>query len=570
MRYCSHCHASYSAEERFCPLDGGAIVDEGNADHPLVGRTLGGRYLIRRRIGKGGMGEVFEADHIGLDKRVALKFLLDKFNTDREVLTRFHREARTASRIGHVNIVDITDIGETDDGKAYIVMELLSGQDLGHALRRGPMHLHRAVHIVRQICRGLAAAHDKGIVHRDMKPENVFLTQRDDQLDVVKIMDFGISKVIDAHDSKVRLTQTGAVVGTPIYMAPEQAMASNEVDHRADVYAVGVMLFELVCGRPPFEGTSYLQLVTQHINSDPPRPAELRADVPRALEALILDALAKEPAMRPPTMRAFEQRLPAVPQLTPSMVDGPQPIATRSPQPAAYAAPTAMPTRTFQRNLRTPMVLVGLAAAAAAGMIAFGYFSGRGGSDGSSESAQQAAAATPPPPAPATAADAGVVAEPLPRETGSIEIDSLPRGADVFFDGGRRGVTPVTIDDVAPGVHLIRLESDDHAPLQAQKQVRTGYEETFFGALAPKRSGRRSKVRATKPNSEPTPPKPGKPGGPSPLTVIDPDTTMRPTGKPKPAPGGEPAPADKPKPKPGDSDHKPNPFDDRKSNPFAD
>lgn len=537
MRYCTQCHSSYGTDERFCPKDGAAIVEDTEADHPLFGQTLGGRYLIRRRIGKGGMGEVFEADHIGLDKRVAIKFLLDKFNADREVLMRFHREARTASKIGHDNIVNITDIGEDDHGRAYIVMELLLGQDLRQVLQRsGPMHLHRAVHIIRQICRGLAAAHDKRIVHRDMKPENVFLTQRDDRLDVVKIMDFGISKVIDAHDSKVRLTQTGAVVGTPVYMSPEQAMASDEVDHRSDVYAVGVMFFELLCGRPPFEGDSYLSLVTQHINEAPPRPRSLRPDIPESVDTLILSALEKDPSKRLPTIRAFEKGLPTVPQLTPSMVDGPQPIHTES-RCTVHAAPTALPTRTFKRGYRLPILLVGIAGTAAVGMIAAGYYTGR---DGVSETAGRVV--TPPVPA---SIDAGtVVAEPLKiRETGAIEIDSVPSGADVYFDDEHRGVTPVHLEEVTPGVHLIRLERHKYATLEAQKKVRAGYNETFFGALAPARSGRRSKVKRTKPatRADPAPPTPRPRQG-------DPDKP--PVAKPKPTLN------------PGDRDHKPNPFAD--------
>jgi serine/threonine-protein kinase len=533
-------------DDRFCPLDGAAIVDEKAAEHPMVGRTLGGRYLILRRIGKGGMGEVFEAEHIGLDKRVAIKFLLEKLETDREVLTRFHREARTASRIGHENIIDITDIGEAEDGRAYIVMELLQGRDLGAVLRAsGPMPVARAVHIIRQICRGLAAAHDKGIVHRDMKPENVFLTQREAAVDVVKIMDFGISKVIDAHDSKVRLTQTGAVVGTPVYMAPEQAMASHEVDHRADVYAVGIMLYELLCGRPPFRGDSYLALVTQHINEPPPPPRTVRPDLPPEIEALIMAALEKDPARRVPTMRAFEQALPSVPALTPSMVEAPHPVHTR--RPAAVAAPTAMPTRAFrERAWRTPVLLVGGATLAASGMIAFGYYTSRG--DGAAQRSVR------PEPGPGEAGPESKDAGPTgptrltPAETGAIEIDSSPRGADVTFDGAPRGRTPVTLTDVAPGVHLIRLELAQHAALEAQKQVRAGYSETFFGALAPARSGRKSRVRDPGPGT----------AGPRP----EPEPEREP--RPEPEPEREP----RPEPEPGEPDHKSNPFD-RKSNPFA-
>ncbi len=549
-RYCTQCHQTFpDSDTRFCPMCGGAIVAEEDRGDPMVGRKLGGRYLLLRRIGRGGMGEVYEADHVGLDKRVAVKFLLDKFDTDREVVTRFHREARTASKIGHANIIDITDIGETDDGRPYIVMELLQGEDLGDLLRRsGPLSLVRTVNIVKQICRGLQAAHDLGIVHRDMKPENVFLTQRDDQVDVVKIMDFGISKVIDAHDSKVRLTQTGAVVGTPIYMAPEQATASHDVDHRADVYATGIMFFELLCGQPPFTGTSYLQLVTQHMHEPPPRPSTLRRDVPPGVEQLILHALEKAPDKRLPDMRTFEQRLPAVPALSPSMVADPQPVhMSAGGPPGAYAAPTAMPTQSFRRNLKTPLVIVAAAGAIAAGMLAYGYLSGNG-----EPIAAAPAPTAAPAPAPAAVPDAGSTVRSDPLPMGSLEIDSVPTGADVFFDGEPAGVTPLKLADVRPGIHLIRLEKSGFAPLEAQKPVREGYSETFFGALATTRSGGRSKVKRGAPATKTAPPAPPTPPGP------EPTPTPTPTPEPKATPPR------------GDGDHKENPFDkDRKSNPFA-
>ena len=231
-----------------------ASVRPDTATDPLIGQMVGGRYVLLRRIGKGGMGVVYEADHTGLGKRVAVKLLLDKYTDDPEVVARFQREARTASAIGDEHIVEVTDAGTHDDGRSYIVMELLEGASLSDALAAsGPMPAARAVDIVRQVLRGLGAAHAKGIVHRDMKPENVFLVTKGDRVDFVKIMDFGISKFMMSTESKVRLTATGAVIGTPVYIAPEQAEALGEVDARVDLYAVGVMLYDLIAGHPPFQ-----------------------------------------------------------------------------------------------------------------------------------------------------------------------------------------------------------------------------------------------------------------------------------------------------------------------------
>ena len=496
VRYCSQCKMPYPSGERFCPVDGGAIVEASDADDPLIGKTLGGRYLVRARLGQGGMGVVYEADHVVLDKRVAIKFLLDKYAEDREVLRRFHQEARTASRIGHENIVDIIDIGEADDGRSYIVMEYLEGHDLSRVLiETGPMHPARATHIMKQVLRGLSAAHDKGIVHRDMKPENVFLTARGDNPDFVKIMDFGISKVIDAHDSKVRLTETGAVVGTPIYMAPEQARAEQTIDHRADVYAVGVMFYEMLCGRPPFVADAYLELVTQHLFDPPTPPRVLRPHLPEVLEQVVMKALAKDPGDRFPTADAMARALPNPSVLQVgvwdalSTVGGTAPTAARHPAARApvAAAPTATPERPARKSMM-PFVIVGGAVLLAGAMVAATLLL-RGGGETSTAAMPAATqpgdtAARAPAPS-ATEPGPGASAEPSVEHMESIlEIDSRPQGARVVVDGTPRGETPLTLRDVGAGTRVLRLELDGYQTLETTKKVREGYTESFFGAMA--------------------------------------------------------------------------------------
>jgi serine/threonine-protein kinase len=306
-RRCAVCGAGFGpGPERFCPLDGGAIV-EGDAADPLIGATLGGRYRVRRPLGKGGMGAVYEAEHVGLDKRVAIKVVLDRFATSRDALARFQREARNASKIGHPAIVDVTDLGETDDGRGWFAMEFLDGVDLARALREdGPMAPARAGRIVGQILDGLEAAHRAGILHRDLKPENVFLIRRAGEADVVKIMDFGISRAI-TPEGDLRLTETGMVVGTPIYMAPEQAMGRADLDHRVDLYAVGVVLYELLAGKPPFTAASYPALVAQHLHETAPP----LVGIGPALSRVVATALAKDPADRPRDARTFAEALRA-------------------------------------------------------------------------------------------------------------------------------------------------------------------------------------------------------------------------------------------------------------------
>ncbi|HEU5060263.1 MAG TPA: serine/threonine-protein kinase, partial [Kofleriaceae bacterium] len=204
----------------------------------LVGTVLEAKYEITRKIGQGGMGAVYEATHKLIGKRVAVKVLLDKYAQKDQIVARLQQEARLASSIGHSNIIDITDIGQTRDGRMFVVMEFLEGESLGALIARtGRLDQQRALRIARQIASALGAAHKKGIVHRDVKPENVFLLTRNDQ-DYVKVVDFGISKSLrpeDGSDSP-RLTQTGMVLGTPLYMSPEQARGDEQLDHRIDIY----------------------------------------------------------------------------------------------------------------------------------------------------------------------------------------------------------------------------------------------------------------------------------------------------------------------------------------------
>lgn len=307
MRVCPACRVDYGGGEVFCPVDATRLVTTSqmsisplNPDDPLIGTVLAGRYVVKKRIGEGGMGLVYEGLHRDIDKRVAIKVLRDDLSRRPEVVARFRQEARSASRIGHEHIVDVADFGETTRGASYFVMEFLEGEDLANVLGRDvTIAAERACSIVLQCCRALSATHAKGIVHRDIKPENIFLIKRDGIDDFVKIVDFGIAKMSDIETDGApgrKLTKTGMIFGTPEYMSPEQA-AGRDLDHRVDVYALGIILYECLAGRVPFEGDTFMGVLTQHLFAAVPPIAELNpeAKVSRELDLVIRKALAKDP-----------------------------------------------------------------------------------------------------------------------------------------------------------------------------------------------------------------------------------------------------------------------------------
>lgn len=275
-------------------------------DVDLTGRTIAGRYNILRRLGEGGMGVVYSAMDTRLEKQVAIKVLKEDFARRSDVVARFTLEAKSAAKIKHENVLDVTDYGQTEDGSFYIAMELLVGTDLADVLQKeGALELHRALNIAIQVTRALGAAHAKGIVHRDLKPENVFLVKADDGREVVKIVDFGIAQMKDmTGQGGKKLTQTGMIFGTPEYMSPEQAKGAA-IDHRVDIYAVGVIMYEMAAGRTPFVGDSFMGILTQHLYE--PAPAILsinpHAQITPEYEAVIAKSLAKNPDERYQSMQ---------------------------------------------------------------------------------------------------------------------------------------------------------------------------------------------------------------------------------------------------------------------------
>jgi len=302
------------------------------APEGLLGQTIDHRYRVEALLGEGGMGLVYRVTHTRLNKPLAVKVLRRENTRDPEVLARFRREAESASAIGNQHIVDINDFGTLADGSTYFVMECLEGVDLIDAIDVAQrMPEERAIPIAAQLCRALGAAHDAGIIHRDLKPENVFLIRRNDTDDFVKVLDFGIAKV--ANGPK-RLTRAGEVLGTPHYMSPEQC-EGDDVDHRTDIYALGVLLYEMVTGHVPHDADTMMGILTKHMYEDPIPPKIRVPQVSQELEQVIMRCLEKKADQRYQTMHDIEADLrrvhtgekpvgPDTVTLTPTRPPGPE------------------------------------------------------------------------------------------------------------------------------------------------------------------------------------------------------------------------------------------------------
>jgi serine/threonine-protein kinase len=325
----------YPADYAVCPRDATPLARGDTPADPLVGTILGDTYEVQRRLGEGGMGRVYQARHVRLGRAYAIKIMHQMFAADRDALARFRREAVAASTIQSNNVAQVFDVNATRDGQPYLVYEYIDGEDLGTLLERdGALPIGRAVHIARQVAAGLAVAHAAGVVHRDLKPENVMLVKTADGADVAKLLDFGIAKV----QQEDKLTRTGALLGTPAYMAPEQARGGSSIDHRCDIYALGAMIYRAVTGRPAFSGEDAGRTLTSVIWDEPARPKSLRRDLPDALELVIQQAMAKDPDKRFKSMGELDAAL--------APFDASASATTRilDPAPGAAPAPGRPPT----------------------------------------------------------------------------------------------------------------------------------------------------------------------------------------------------------------------------------
>jgi eukaryotic-like serine/threonine-protein kinase len=331
MKACPQCHIHYPADAVRCFLDGAGLTD---IPDPHIGKTIAGRYVIEDLLGEGGMATVYRARHKLVDRPCAVKVMNAVLATDTKVRERFRREAKSAQVIAHPNVIEIFDQGEMEgDGTPYIVMELLDGQTLSALIDAGPIPPARAISIMIQIARGIARAHDLGVVHRDLKPDNIFICKRPDGKDLVKILDFGIAR----SRSDTRLTNAGELFGTPQYMAPERIM-SGDAGPSVDLYALGVIFFEMATASLPFEAGDAATLLIKHMKDPPPSPRSVDPRVPEKLEALILQLLEKDPRARQVDAHRIEKDLVAIARA----LGAPVP-----PEPEADPASSRPPARTL-------------------------------------------------------------------------------------------------------------------------------------------------------------------------------------------------------------------------------
>jgi serine/threonine-protein kinase len=304
MKICPACQLKYTDAEARCLVDN--TVLEALADE-RIGTLVAGRYHIEAPLGEGGMAVVYRARNALVDRPVAIKIMHPRVSRDPSLRERFRREAKNAAALAHPNIIEIHDYGETEDGTPYLVMELLEGATLDKMIAQGPMPVAQVCTLGLDIARGLARAHDFQVIHRDLKPENVFVHRVSSQRLGAKILDFGIARSM--YDT--RLTSAGQIFGTPQYMAPEQ-VTSIDAGPAADLYALGVMLFEMLTGRLPFSASEITGFLLHHLQTPPPRPSELVPNVPRRLDELILRLLAKKPEDRPVDAHEVEKELAAL------------------------------------------------------------------------------------------------------------------------------------------------------------------------------------------------------------------------------------------------------------------
>src|SRR5438270_3851510 len=274
----------------------------------LIGRRIG-NYEIKAKIGEGGMGTVYLGEHPLIGKRVAIKVLLEELVAKQEVVSRFVNEAKAVNDIGHLNIVDVVDFGKTTGERheevVYFIMEFLDGEALASRIRRAGLPFKDTMHIMSQCCSALAASHAKGIVHRDLKPENIFLVGRGNDKNFVKILDFGIAKLTGDSGTSSHKTRTGLVIGTPTYMSPEQCEGKGLIDHRSDVYSLGIVMYELLTGVVPFPGEGFGEVLVAHLTKEAVKPTVVNPNLPPAIESIVLHAIEKDRNRRFQNMQEF-------------------------------------------------------------------------------------------------------------------------------------------------------------------------------------------------------------------------------------------------------------------------
>jgi serine/threonine protein kinase len=307
MKVCPQCERQYGDDVQYCAHDGATLRDlEGEAEDPMIGRVLDGRWRIEEKLGEGGMGSIYLASQQSVGRQVAIKTLRTALSDSEEFVDRFMQEARVTTTISHPHCVTILDFGKTDNGLLYLAMELLEGEPLSERLSRGRLPLEQSLQIGIQVASALAAAHDHNIIHRDLKPENIFVLDITDDSTFIKVLDFGISKDLDDDQG---MTKTGQLFGTPQYMSPEQCRG-EDLDGRSDIYSLGCILYELISGRPPFQSDKSMNILVAHVQEEiPPLDEVTDRPLPEGVVRAVMAMLSKEPSERPATAKAVRTRL---------------------------------------------------------------------------------------------------------------------------------------------------------------------------------------------------------------------------------------------------------------------
>lgn len=318
MKTCPKCGGEYPDTTTLCPSDGIAL--ETSSDE-LLGQTLAGKYRIDQKLSEGGMGTVYKGTHVLMDKTVAVKVLRPSLAADEKIVARFSREARAASRISHPHAISVTDFGEDENGIVFLVMEYLDGETLKDVIRHeGPMPLARVVDIIKQVGEALNAAHEQGVVHRDLKSDNIMLLSAVGT-DYAKVLDFGIAKIKEREgDYDPGLTAPDLVIGTPQYMSPEQCSQAPGIDARSDIYSLGVIIYEMLVGHVPFTGESSTAIMMKHLQQPAPSVLQERPDVPAAVGHVVARALEKSPQSRYATASELVEDLTIAAEMKPTPV----------------------------------------------------------------------------------------------------------------------------------------------------------------------------------------------------------------------------------------------------------
>ena len=306
MKTCTTCGKEYPDTTKFCPLDGSTLRSK-NPTADLIGQVIADRYNIVKKLGEGGMGAVYLGEHVKMGRKSAIKVMAPSMANDPDAISRFNREAANASRISHANVCQIYDFGETPEGIIYLAMEFIEGQALTDLIEKeGALHPTRAAAILKQAAEGLAAAHDLGMVHRDIKPDNIMIVTGKGGVDIVKVVDFGIAKAVQGDDTSQKVTKTGLVVGTPEYMSPEQ-LSGDKLDGRSDLYSLALVLYRMLTGVLPFQAETSQEMMIKRLTDDPMPLAEARPDIeyPARLQAVLDKALQRTAADRYGDARDF-------------------------------------------------------------------------------------------------------------------------------------------------------------------------------------------------------------------------------------------------------------------------